>query len=168
MALLIARTVHGAIGDGPQDDEIRGQTSESQSNSQNYVQSILPPAPTPQPGVLDITKLYLPTKVAIKLHSDDYRGYSGQCVGYVKYELRNTAPHMRGNAVTWRRYITTKKAVVGSVVVFGGGKYGHVGIVTAINNETITVRSRNYHGRYIISDDVFSINSPKILGYITF
>ena len=117
----------------------------------------------------DISKLIKPTteKIYLPGFDDDIR-WEGQCVGYVKYHIQNIAPELSGNAIDWKSYINQKEPIVGSVVVMQVGKWGHLGFVINETDDTITVRSRNYEGKWIISDDVINKNDERILGYITF
>lgn len=119
------------------------------------------------PVGLDVSKLLKPTNVVVKL-PQDYVSFPGQCVNYVKYELRNTAPDLSGNAKDWQQYINSKTPIIGSVAVMKLSRWGHVGIVVAKTDTTVTIRSRNYRGLWIISDDEFEITDISIAGYITF
>ena len=55
---------------------------------------------------------------------------------------------------------------IGSIVIFNAGWYGHVGVVIRITEDSIIVRSRNWLGKYIVSDDEFKLDDERILGYI--
>lgn len=118
---------------------------------------------------LDIGKLIKPTKERVLLpwYDDDVR-WAGQCVGYVKYHLRGIAPGLSGNANEWIQYINNDQPIVGSVAVLRIGKWGHIGFVVKEDEKTVTIRSRNYEGLWIISDNTFDRNDERIHGYITF
>lgn len=94
--------------------------------------------------------------------------WAGQCVGFVKYALSELAPELSGNAIEWEKYINTDEPVVGSVVVIKVGKWWHVGVVVSETEDKITVRSRNWRGKWIISDDEFDRADERLAGYITF
>ena len=88
---------------------------------------------------------------------------AGQCVGWVKYV---TGVPFVGNAINWWKYVNTQVPEIDSIVVLKTGPVGHVGIVIDKTETEIIVRSRNYQGLWIVSDDKFDISDKKILGYI--
>ena len=87
-------------------------------------------------------KIFLPTDINPRI--------AGQCVGFVKYI---TNLKYRGNASEWDKYINSEIPYINSVVVMNVGRFGHLGVVTKIEDDTITIRSRNWLGLWIISDD---------------
>jgi len=88
---------------------------------------------------------------------------AGQCVGWVKYV---TGKDYSGNALEWTEYINSTTPKIGSIVVIKAGRWGHIGVVIDIEKDSIIVRSRNWEGLWIVSDDVFNIDDIRILGYI--
>lgn len=120
------------------------------------------------PGVVDTERLIKPTSSVVKLPGDEDSRWAGQCVVYVKYALRKLAPELSGNAIAWKDYINSEKPIVGSVVVMKVGKWGHLGIVVKVNDNSVVVRSRNWRGLWVISDDEFELSDERLLGYITF
>lgn len=107
---------------------------------------------------------FLPTNRIIRLPQDNDPRWEGQCVGWVKYVT--DAPYS-GNANVWANYINTNTPHVGDIVVIQTGKYWHIGVVVKVDANTITVRSRNYLGRWIVSDDIFQRADAKLIGYIS-
>ncbi len=74
-----------------------------------------------------------------------------------------------GDAGSWSRYVNNGKiAEVGEIVVLNIGKRGHLGVVIAVDKikGTITVRSRNYEGLWLVTDNTFDIDDVSIVGYI--
>ncbi len=87
----------------------------------------------------------------------------GQCVAFVQ---SHGYAGMHGNAYQWARYINTNYPTVGGVVVFRGGRYGHVAIVTAVKANSIQIVEQNYYGPYIIDHREVSLDSKSIVGFI--
>ncbi len=89
--------------------------------------------------------------------------YGGQCVNWVTYTAGVVS---YGNAKEWAASITTQIPSVGTIVVMRiNDTLWHVGIVSKVEGDRILVRSRNYRGLWIVSDDWFEINNPIIMGY---
>lgn len=105
----------------------------------------------------------LPTTKRIILPQDYDSKSAGQCVGYVKYI---TGVEYSGNAILWKQYINSDKPEIGSIAILQVGRWGHLALVISVNNDTVTLRSRNWEGLWIISDNEFNINDIRILGYI--
>ncbi len=102
------------------------------------------------------------------------RGFvAGNCTWHV---ARNKAVTWRGNANQWIRNAraqgvpTGKTPIVGAIVQFSGhgynAYYGHVGIVTDIQDGNIIVSDMNYRGLYEVTIRKVPINHPAIDGYI--
>lgn len=106
---------------------------------------------------------YPPTTKRIILPCDTAAWHAGQCVCWVKTV---TGVDFSGNANVWVKYVDTYTPSVGAIVVLKTGNVGHVGIVVKVTKDTITVRSRNYQGLWIVSDDEFQRDDSIILGYI--
>lgn len=92
-------------------------------------------------------------------------GVSGWCTWYAWYwratDSRSLGElgHEGRNANTWNINYSYrgvgKEPKVGAVfqTPYGGGGYGHVGVVLSVNSDdTITVREMNYAGRYVITE----------------
>lgn len=104
-----------------------------------------------------------PTSSKIFLPGDEYPYSAGQCVNWVKY---HTKLQIIGNAIAWADYVNSTKPLIGSVIVLDIGRHGHVGIVIDYDNESVTYRSRNQNGLWVISDTKIDKNSSEIVGYI--
>ena len=107
----------------------------------------------------------LPTTKVIILPADYEARTAGQCVGYVKYI---TGIDYSGNAIVWKDYINLTSPEVGAIVVLQVGRWGHIGLVKEIKDDKIVVRSRNWRGLWVISDDEFDMDDLRILGYIKY
>lgn len=112
----------------------------------------------------DLDKL-LPTTKVIILPTDYDPRTAGQCVSYIRYI---TNVEHSGNALAWKEYINSNQPEIGSIVVMQVSRWGHLGIVKEINGDKVIIRSRNWQGLWIISDDEFDINDTRILGYIKY
>ncbi len=106
---------------------------------------------------------FLPTSKIIRLPQDSDPRWEGQCVGWVKYVT--DAPYS-GNANLWANHINSQTPTVGSIVVIATGKYWHIGVVVKVEGTTIVVRSRNYQGLWIVSDDTYQTDNAQLVGYI--
>ncbi len=98
-------------------------------------------------------------------------GMPGWCTWYVNYR-RPDLPDGMGNANT---YLSRARAAglatgtvprAGAVIQTNESSYGHVGIVDAVNGNSITITEMNYVGRYIVSQRTISASSSSIRGYI--
>ena len=92
-------------------------------------------------------------------------GVAGWCTWYAWY-WRATSPlslgelgHEGRNANTWQYNYAYRGVgntpVVGAVfqTSYGGGGYGHVGVVVGVNGDgSIVVREMNYAGRYVVTE----------------
>lgn len=104
-------------------------------------------------------------------------GVPGNCTWYAWY-WRATSPlslgalnHNGRNARTWASDYAYRGVgrtpVVGAVfqTASGGGGYGHVGVVIAVNGDgSIVVREMNYAGRYVVTES--TITDPGSFNYI--
>lgn len=92
-------------------------------------------------------------------------GVSGWCTWYAWYwratdsRSLGTLGHEGRNANTWhinysyRGVGKTPKTGAVFQTPYGGGGYGHVGVVLSVNGDnTITVREMNYAGRYVVTE----------------
>ena len=115
--------------------------------------------------VNDSFKNYKPSNNAVVLPIDWGIG-NGQCVKFVRYV---TGVDIFGNASAWVKYINSDTPQVGDIVVIRYSKWQwHVGIVSKVDNDSITVRSRNVRGKYIVSDDKFRLDDSRVVGYISY
>ena len=66
-----------------------------------------------------------------------------ECCGM---NFKNEIP--RGNAQTWydaSRWVGSRSPIIGAIAVWGGGKYGHVGVVERVNKDgTVLISQSNY------------------------
>lgn len=106
-------------------------------------------------------------------------GVPGWCTWYAWY-WRATSPQSLGelghegrNANTWNYNYAYrgvgKTPVVGAVFQspYGGGGYGHVGVVIGINDDgSIVVREMNYAGRYVVTEATIPASSVGNFNYI--
>lgn len=88
---------------------------------------------------------------------------NGQCVDFVQ---AHGFSRMSGNAYQWAKYINTTVPVAGGVVLFKGGRWGHIAIITAVKTNSIQVVEQNYYGLYIIDHREISLNDRAIVGFI--
>ncbi len=89
----------------------------------------------------------------------------GQCVAFVQAHGFPSSK-FNGNANTWKRYINTPVPVAGGVVVFRGGRWGHIAIITAVKENSIQVVEQNYYGLYIIDHREILLTDRSIVGFI--
>lgn len=106
-------------------------------------------------------------------------GVPGWCTWYAWY-WRATSPQSLGvlghegrNANTWHINYSYRGVGrtprVGAVFQspYGGGGYGHVGVVTAVNGDgSITVREMNYAGRYVVTEATIPASQTGGFNYI--
>ena len=106
-------------------------------------------------------------------------GVPGWCTWYAWY-WRATSPQSLGvlghegrNANTWHiNYAyrgVGRTPVVGAVFQspYGGGGYGHVGVVIGINGDgSIVVREMNYAGRYVVTEATIPASQTGNFNYI--
>ena len=88
---------------------------------------------------------------------------NGQCVDFVQ---AHGFSRMSGNAYQWAKYINTTVPVAGGVVVFKGGRWGHIAIITAVKTNSIQVVEQNFYGLYIIDHREISLSDRSIVGFI--
>lgn len=93
----------------------------------------------------------------------------GQCTWYV---AQSKYVPWGGNAGTWlynsRAYgaKTGKTPKKGAIIVTSESWYGHVGIVTKVKGDSVTIREMNYRGPWVASTRTLSAKSRVIKGYI--
>lgn len=121
--------------------------------------------PPPKPPFKVLGESAYPTAKRIFLPGDMFPRTAGQCVSYIKY---HTGLNYSGNAIEWVKHVNSEVPIIGSVIVLDVNSWGHMGIVIGINNNIVTVRSRNWRGLWIVSDDQFDINDTRIMGYIDY
>lgn len=110
-----------------------------------------------------IYKKFEPTRQRIILPCDTQALFAGQCVCWIKYV---TGLDFSGDAIEWRKRINSNVPKPGFVAVMKIGKWGHLGRVESVTEPKEIIRSRNWEGKWIVSDNEFYINDPIILGYI--
>ncbi|MFO7807539.1 MAG: LysM peptidoglycan-binding domain-containing protein [Candidatus Moraniibacteriota bacterium] len=93
----------------------------------------------------------------------------GQCTWYV---AQHKYVPWGGNAGTWlynaKAYgvATGKTPKVGSIIVTSESWYGHVGVVEAVNGNSVTISEMNYKGFGITNKRTLNANNGVIKGYI--
>jgi len=107
-----------------------------------------------------------PTTTQRKILWTDWNPWSaGQCIGWIRAV---TGVNFSGNASEWVKYVNSQVAEIDTIVVLNVSKYGHIGLIIDKDDTSITVRSRNYQGLWVVSDDKFDLDDSRILGYIRF
>ena len=106
---------------------------------------------------------YKPTNQVEFLPGDWDVKFAGQCVIWVK---NATGIDYSGNAAYWGNYITHYDPKVGDIVMIEAGRWGHIGVVIEVGEDYIIVRSRNWRGLWIVSDDRFDKDDLRLKGYI--
>ncbi len=103
---------------------------------------------------------------------------NGQCVKYVRHETEISYRGCNGEAWTCydkaqqAGYAVGQEPRVGAIIVFDkdpskiGLGVGHVGIVKAINDNTITIRDSNWIKLYTVGEHDIDVSKFKIIGYI--
>ena len=93
--------------------------------------------------------------------------------GYCTYYVASQRPiPWRGNAGTWLSgaraagFATGATPQVGAIIVTSESAAGHVGIVSAVDGDQITITEMNYHGFGVISSRTISTSYGAIKGYI--
>lgn len=93
--------------------------------------------------------------------------------GYCTYYVASVRPiPWRGNAGTWLSgaraagFATGDTPQVGAIIVTAESAAGHVGMVTGVNGDQITITEMNYHGFGVISSRTISTSYGAIKGYI--
>ena len=106
-------------------------------------------------------------------------GVAGWCTWYAWW-WRATNPlslgelgHEGRNANTWNYNYAYRgvgsEPVVGAVfqTPYGGGGYGHVGVVIGVNGDgSILVREMNYYGRYVVTESTIPASQTGNFNYI--
>ena len=93
----------------------------------------------------------------------------GQCTWYVS---QNRYVPWGGNAGTWLYHAraygakTGKTPKVGAIIVTSESWYGHVGVVTKVKGNNVTIKEMNYNGWAVISSRTISVKDRVIKGYI--
>lgn len=103
---------------------------------------------------------------------------NGECVLYVRYETGIQFKACNGPAYNCyqqardKGYVVGKNPRVSSIVVFAadsskeGLGVGHVGIVTNVDGNNITIRDSNWTQPYTVGEHTEDITKYNILGYI--
>ena len=93
----------------------------------------------------------------------------GQCTWFV---AQHRYVPWGGNAGTWLYHAraygakTGKTPKVGAIMVTSESWYGHVGVVTKVKGDNVTIKEMNYKGWAIASSRTLSAKSRVIKGYI--
>ncbi len=93
----------------------------------------------------------------------------GYCTWYVS--SKKYVP-WGGNAGTWLYHAraygakTGKKPKTGAIIVTSESWYGHVGIVTRVKGNNVSIKEMNYNGWGVVSSRTISAKSRVIKGYI--
>lgn len=103
---------------------------------------------------------YLLTQKAEKLVGT----YGGACVSFARNFTGATPDVVGGMARNVPTNTTTPD--IGEIIKTDESPAGHLGVVIAIDGDTLTVVDSNYHWDNIIHIRIINLNDPKILGYI--
>ena len=113
----------------------------------------------------------------------DYDNCLPNCTCYAwgrAYELMGSYPNLcRRNAVNWYSYNADNGIYsygqtprVGSIVVWGGDQYGHVGVVESVDGGTVVVSQSAYDswkstasGNYFYTTTFYGVSSAADMGY---
>ena len=90
--------------------------------------------------------------------------YGGSCVTFARNFSGATPDVVGGMAIKVRTNTTTPE--VGEIIKTNESPYGHLGIIIAIDDDTLTVVDSNYGWDGIIHIRTINIQNPIILGYI--
>ena len=152
--------------------------SEKQMALENYEKSI---KSDNNKSVVDSIELYQSAPVSTGSYSVGNFGSSnntyawGNCTYYVKSFFNNRIGDFWGNASSWTYAASAAGAVVDSTPVpfstvaafapyqTGAGGYGHVALVIAVTDTTVTVREMNAQGLNVISDRVIPISGASYI-----
>jgi len=105
------------------------------------------------------------TQSAVRTAQNGSNSYSyGYCTHFAK-EYTGWVPNGWGNANMWatnarnQGYTVSNTPVVGAVAQTSSGRLGHVAVVTAVGNGTVTVIEKNFQGWNVVSARIVSVNS---------
>ena len=121
-----------------------------------------------------LPKASFPTKPAVLRVKLAYNNHNHFAYGYCTYYVasRRTIPWF-GNAGTWLTgaraagFATGEAPQVGAIIVTSESRFGHVGLVEAVNNDgTITISEMNYSGFGRITSRTIPVSYSAIKGYI--
>jgi surface antigen/LysM repeat protein len=93
----------------------------------------------------------------------------GQCTDYAAQHAR---VYWRGNANMWASNARAAGATVnrtpsvGAIIQTGESKWGHVGVIEAVNGDQVTFGEWNYAGPYKYTRRTLSINNPVVKAII--
>lgn len=133
---------------------------------------VLPEAPKPANAPTTATNNSKAVKPSIP--KANFKGSnkfaSGQCTDYA---ARNTGwVDWRGNASAWmsnakaKGHTVNRVPKVGSIIQTAESRYGHVGVVEAVNGDQVTFGEWNYAGPYKYTRRTVSVNSSVVKGFI--
>lgn len=93
----------------------------------------------------------------------------GQCTDYA---AQHAKVYWRGNANMWASNAkkagasVNKTPSVGAIIQTGESRYGHVGVIEAVNGNQVTFGEWNYAGPYKYTRRTLSINDPVVKAII--
>lgn len=132
---------------------------------------ILPEAPKPDNAPTTTTNKSKRTKPSVP--KANFKGSNkfarGQCTDYA---AQHANVYWRGNAGQWANNARKAGATVnmtpsvGAIIQTNESRYGHVGVIEAVNGNQVTFGEWNYAGPYKYTRRTLSINDPKVKAII--
>ncbi len=132
---------------------------------------VLPDAPKPANAPTSTTNKSKGTKPSVpKANFKSLGGFAkGQCTDYA---AQHATVYWRGNAGQWDTNARKAGATVnmnpsvGAIIQTAESRYGHVGVIEAVNGDQVTFGEWNYAGPYKYTRRTLSINDPKVKAII--
>lgn len=92
-----------------------------------------------------------------------------QCGSYIQSIMTNAplvgdTTESKKKAMNMSSSEFSKNPQVGDIIAFNIGKYGHVAVVTGVNDDQLTVNESNYHLDEKVGTRTISSNTPSIIG----
>lgn len=116
-----------------------------------------------EPELNEVSRLYAEWLLAEK--AKKLKGkYGGQCVVFARNFVKSAPGTIKGMA----KNVPTNSDIptVGAIIKTNESKYGHLAVVIAINNGTLTLIESNYNWNQRIGIREISVTDSRIKGYI--